>query len=108
MGAAAEQANAAYQQQLRQAVATSPFQYYQLIDIQWPQAQAQRPVGDPTPGLLANTTMETYVAESSCIHCHYTARTASGKLSSDFTFMLGEARPRAGRRRRSGRGYIWP
>jgi hypothetical protein len=35
--------------------------------------------------------METYIPQSSCLNCHFTARTASGKLSSDYTFMLAEA-----------------
>ncbi len=80
-------------QTLRQAVAASPFQYYQLIDIQWPQTPSRFPVGNPTPGFLANTVMETYVTESSCVNCHFTARTQSGKLSSDYSFMLAEAQP---------------
>jgi hypothetical protein len=94
IGTAAQQANPLWQAALRSAVLTSPFQYYELVDIQWPQNPGQRPAGNPTPGLLANTTMETYVVESSCLNCHYTARTASGKLSSDFSFLLAEAHPR--------------
>jgi hypothetical protein len=94
LGTAAQQANPLWQAALRSAVLTSPFQYYELVDVQWPQNPAQRPAGNPTPGLLANTTMETYVVESSCLNCHYTARTASGKLSSDFSFLLAEAHPK--------------
>jgi hypothetical protein len=93
IGQAAAAANPAWQQALAGAVAGSPFQYYQLIDIQWPQTPNRFPVGNPTPGLLANTTMETYVAESSCINCHFTARTYSSKLSADYTFLLAEAKP---------------
>ena len=89
IGVAAQTANAQWQA----ALAQTPFRYYQLVDVQWPQTPTLRPVGNPTPGLLANTTMETYVEDSSCIHCHYTARTQSGKLSSDFTFVLATARP---------------
>jgi hypothetical protein len=101
IGQAAAAANPTWQQALSQAAAGSPFQYYQLVDIQWPQTPSRFPVGNPTPGLLANTTMETYVTESSCINCHFTARTQSGKLSSDYSFMLAEAQaattPRAKR-----------
>jgi hypothetical protein len=93
IGVAAQTINPAWQQRLAQAVAGSPFQYYQLIDVQWPQTPAQKPAGNPTPGLNANTAMETYVAESSCINCHFTARTQTGKLSSDYSFMLAEAHP---------------
>ena len=93
IGQAAAAANPVWQATLRKAVAASPFQYYQLIDIQWPQTPNRFPVGNPTPGLLANTVMETYVTESSCVNCHFTARTQSGKLSSDYSFMLAEAQP---------------
>jgi hypothetical protein len=93
IGAAAAQANQAWQAALAKSVTGSPFQFYQLVDVQWPQTPSQRPVGNPTPGLLANTTMETYVEDSSCIQCHYTARTKSGRLSSDFTFVLAHAQP---------------
>jgi hypothetical protein len=98
IGAAAQQANPLWQAALRKAVLTSPFQYYQLVDIQWPQTPSQRPAGNPTPGLLSNTTMETYVVESSCLNCHYTARTASNKLSADFSFLLAEAHARTAAR----------
>lgn len=91
IGRDAQTANALWSVLLQQQVPGSPFQYYQLVDIQWPLTPARRPAGNPTPGLLANTTMETYVPESSCLNCHFTARTASGKLSSDYSFMLAEA-----------------
>lgn len=95
VGTAAAAANLIWQQALSQAVPGSVFQYYQLIDVQWPQTPNRFPTGNPTPGLLANTTMETYLTESSCIACHFTARTQSGKLSSDYTFMLAEAQASA-------------
>ena len=91
IGADAQQANPQWAAALRKAMKFSPFQYYRLVDVQWPHNPRQAPAGDPTPGLVANTTMETYVIESSCLSCHYTARTGSGKLSSDFTFLLAEA-----------------
>jgi hypothetical protein len=91
IGQAAQQANPQWRQALAQFVAGSPLQFYQLVDVQWPQLPRQPPYGNPTPVLVANTTMETYVAESSCLKCHYTATTQSGKLSSDFSFLLVEA-----------------
>jgi hypothetical protein len=94
IGQAAVAANPSWQQALGRAANGSPFQFYQLVDIQWPQNPTQFPVGDPTPGLLANTTMETYMGQrSSCINCHFIAHTQSGKLSSDYSFMLAEAQP---------------
>lgn len=91
VGEDARKINPVWQQLLAREVKDSPFQYYQLVDVQWPQAPAQRPAGNPTPGLVANTSMETYVPESSCINCHFTARTLSGRLSSDYSFMLTQA-----------------
>ena len=89
IGAEASAANQVW----RGALKGTRFEYYELVDVQWPKTPVRRPFGDPTPGLLANTTMETYIEDSSCLHCHFTARTQSGKLSSDFTFMLAKARP---------------
>jgi hypothetical protein len=96
IGAAAQQANPVWEKALAKAEPGSAFQFYQLVDIQWPQTPANRPAGNPTPGLLANTTMETYIPESSCLNCHFTARTASGRLSSDYSFMLAEAHASGG------------
>ena len=94
IGDEAAAANPMWQQALAAAAPNSPFRYYQLVDIQWPSnPSSQRPGGVPTPSLLANTTMETYVRQSSCINCHFTARTYSSKLSSDYSFMLAEAKP---------------
>ena len=94
VGDEAQAVNPTWQQKLAAAVADSPFQYYQLVDAQWPQTPGQKPVGNPTPGLNANTVLETYVAESSCVGCHYTATIRSGKRSSDYSFTLSEASPR--------------
>lgn len=94
IGTDAAAANPQWQQSLANAVAGSPWQYYQLIDVQWPQNPAFDPMGDPTPLLLANVTQETYVPESSCLACHYTANTATTpQKPADFTFMLAEAQP---------------
>jgi hypothetical protein len=99
IGAQAQAANPVWQQDLA-AVLGSAYPYYQLVDVQWPQTPAARPVGNPTPGLLANTTMETYNgATSACVNCHFTAQIQSGKRSSDYSFVLAEAHLRAPRAR---------
>jgi hypothetical protein len=91
IGAEAAAANATWQRNLATVVG-SAYPYYQLVGVQWPQSPASPPVGNPTPGLLANTTMETYNgATSSCIHCHFTAQIQSNARSSDYSFMLAEA-----------------
>jgi hypothetical protein len=67
------------------ARAKSVWQYYQLIDTQWPtdpsataaawnsglaQAVANKPGGDPTPVFLTNITMETYFQSGNQPACH--------------------------------------
>lgn len=92
IGQEAATLNPTIQAQLAAAQANSPFQYYQLINVQWPQKPDQPPFGNPSPPTLANTTMETYIPQSNCVGCHYTAATAySSKVSSDYSFMLAEA-----------------
>lgn len=84
------------------ADAGSVFQHYELVDTQVPVASAYA-APQPTTvfgvsrPVLANTTMETYVQETStCIGCHSTARTLKQDafVSSDFTFSLNNAWPK--------------
>jgi hypothetical protein len=82
----AQRLNPAWQQALN-VVPGSPFPFYRLIGFQW-QTSGSAPA---TPFLLANTTLETYVDQSSCVSCHYLAKTASAKLSSDYSYILAEA-----------------
>jgi hypothetical protein len=92
IGPEAAASNPGMQAQLANATANSPFQFYQLINVQWSQKPDQPPFGNPTPPTMANTTMETYIPQSSCVGCHYTAAIAySSKVSSDYSFMLAEA-----------------
>lgn len=76
--------------------AESVFNYYRLIDVQWPnqtttilpQRRIPLTTGDITPSsttrIVANTTMETYVQDSkSCMDCHRSADIAQkGSVSS--------------------------
>jgi hypothetical protein len=69
----------------------SVFNYYRLINVQWPQARIVSPppgpglkaplnTGSPQPSgrIVANTTMETFVqTELSCLDCHANATIAS-------------------------------
>ncbi|MCY1017963.1 c-type cytochrome [Pyxidicoccus sp. MSG2] len=84
------------------ADAGSVFQHYELVDTQVPVAS---PYAAPQPTtvfgvsrpVLANTTMETFVQETStCIGCHSTARTLKQEafISADFTFSLNNAWPK--------------
>lgn len=96
IGSDAQTANPLWQQALAAAVAGSVWQYYELVDIQWPARPEQAPYGSPNPFLNANTTMETYVRSSSCVGCHYSARTADNRKPSDFSYMLAEAKSATG------------
>jgi hypothetical protein len=87
LGAAAQASNPGWQAALANAVPGSPFAFYQLVDIQWQPS----PTAAPAPYLLANATLETYVAQSSCVNCHSRAKTASGRRSSDYTYIMAEA-----------------
>ena len=92
IGAVAQTSNPQWEAALAKAVPSSPFAFYQLVDIQW-QASPNAP---PAPFLLANTTLETYVSQSSCVNCHSRAKIASGKISSDYSYVLAEAQAPAG------------
>lgn len=68
----------------RQALAGTPWEYYQLIGVQYP-------LRNPEPNQLANVVMETYIQpQSSCIDCHSTAKSLS-RENSDFSFLLLDA-----------------
>lgn len=74
---------------------------YELISTQWPYqpaGQGAQPatVFEVRPRLLGNTTLETYIQEtSSCMGCHAVAGTDRTKnwVSADFTFTLNDAYP---------------
>jgi hypothetical protein len=91
---AAQQMNPDFQQAFRSLVPDSPWQYYQMISTQYPSTPGGGPVGTPAPALVANTTMETYVRQSSCLNCHFTARDINGKYFADYSFMLAQACPK--------------
>lgn len=88
---------------VRQALANtgSVFQYYELINTQWPLPQSTstpqpETVFNVRPLALGNTTMESFVQPTStCMGCHSTARTvnANNFVSSDFSFTLNNAQP---------------
>jgi cytochrome c len=74
---------------------------YELINAQW---ATPKPASDQSPvtvfkvlpALLANTTMETYIQEtSSCMGCHSMARSSNVKkfASADFSFTFADALP---------------
>lgn len=90
----AQQLNPQVQAAFRQMRQDSPWQYYEMITTQYPANPASPPVGNPTPPLSANTTMETFVRQSSCLNCHFTARDINAKWFADYSFMLAQACPK--------------
>lgn len=96
---AVKQLNCQFQAALRQANFKSVWQYYQLIDTQWPAApQNTKIFGGPRPPILANTTLETYFQgpnkagdpPHSCMDCH-----GQFGQNKDFLFQLFKAYPQA-------------
>lgn len=70
--AAVENLNAYFQKLFREK--QSVWQYYRLINTQYPTTK----VGDPTPTLMTNPVIETYDQQESCMACHAQAELASG------------------------------
>ncbi len=86
--ASLQQRNRAQQQALHEA--RSVLQNYELVGVQWP-----TPEGSVEPASLSNTTMESFVQESSCQGCHTAAGTlrTDRYVSSDYLYLLRRAKP---------------
>jgi hypothetical protein len=96
------------QQLIRSADQNNPFQYYELLGVQWPtnqchtpcigipsQKTTQVPEGSPTPATLVNPVIETFLQtpNTSCIGCHKVASDAKGgSYATSFSFLLGHAK----------------
>lgn len=99
--------NQSFQTLFRRMNPNSVWQYYQLVNTQWPTDidNPRSPLGFPEPTFLANTTMETFIqgerqgprvqqvpeASSSCMSCHGNATTTTAKAS-DFTYLTAAAK----------------
>ncbi|HEX7182842.1 MAG TPA: cytochrome C [Thermoanaerobaculia bacterium] len=104
--AATQTINSQYQALLAAVNPRSVWQYYELINTQWPASpnDPRNPLGRPTPPFLANTTMETYIqgalvdgkvelvpqGTSSCMNCHNNA-TLTTAAPSGFSYLLSQA-----------------
>ncbi|HEY1720106.1 MAG TPA: hypothetical protein VGG27_02590 [Magnetospirillaceae bacterium] len=104
----AARVNAFMQKMIADVAPRAPWQYYQLIDVQWPQAPEQLPkppqaaplpTGSPSTTRLLNPVLETYLQrynqEISCLSCHQMARTAESTdqpFAADYSFLLSHAR----------------
>jgi hypothetical protein len=102
---AAQAINGYVQQMVRQAAPGAAWQFYQLIDVQWPTSpqpfgqpgqpnnKVPVPNGSPSTTTMVNPTLETFLQtpNASCLGCHTYAGTASGGLSSSLSFLFGHA-----------------
>ncbi|NWD67017.1 hypothetical protein HX870_05335 [Pseudomonas gingeri] len=69
----------------------SVLKYYQLITTQRPLIPDNpgNPLGQPTPALSANVTMESYIQpNSSCMNCHSMATPVKSPYKSDFSYLF--------------------
>ncbi|KAF2406388.1 hypothetical protein SAMN04490179_4220 [Pseudomonas antarctica] len=69
----------------------SVLKYYQLITTQRPLMpnNPSNPLGQPTPALSANVTMESYIQpNSSCMNCHSMATPVKSPFKSDFSYLF--------------------
>ncbi len=100
--------NAYMKQQIVTKNPESVFQYYELVDTQWPSSavadadnNTHTPLkfGGQTPMVLTNVSMETYVQGMSCLGCHVNAGIKHEKgfaeYASDYSFVFGMAKPAA-------------
>ncbi|MBX8600792.1 hypothetical protein K5D40_00875 [Pseudomonas cichorii] len=84
--------------QLNPGLQQSALKYYQLVTTQRPfnPNNPGNPLGQPTPALSANVTMESYIqANSSCMACHSMATPVGSPYKADFSYMFKFAQPAA-------------
>ncbi len=95
--------NTEMQQLIRASNPKSVWQYYQLVNIQWPENPIQDngnnksvPLmeGGITPSDISNTTMETYAQQKQCMDCHkYASVVGSGMPPTDYSFIFLKVKP---------------
>lgn len=87
LAATTEQINSAAQLTLSNTL----YKYYQLVTTQRPLMpdNPSNPLGQPTPALSANVTMESYIQpNSSCMNCHSMATPVNSAMKSDFSYLF--------------------
>lgn len=72
---------------MRAVNASSVWQFYRLVEAQWPISPPNQPLAFFPSSRVANMTMETYQQTNSCMGCHRGARAANGKTA-DMSFEL--------------------
>lgn len=93
--------NKQVQKMIKESNQNSVWQYYQLVNVQWPENpiqdkdnKKQVPLADGgiTPNNIANTTMETYIQQKQCMDCHKNASVVKTKLPTDYSFVFLKAK----------------
>jgi hypothetical protein len=92
------------QQYNQQNGVRSPWQYYKLVNVQWPVAAvdvmrlpkpvlAPLPDGKPNTQTLMNPVIETFLQQqgTNCLGCHVYGTIAAGKNASSYSFLFGHA-----------------
>lgn len=97
-----QQLNKQIQAMIKKSNPKSVWQYYQLVNVQWPENPIQdtnnnktAPLmdGGITPSNIANVTMETYIQEKQCMDCHKNASVGAQKYPTDYSFIFLKAKP---------------
>lgn len=94
-------ATQALNKSIQASLSGAKLSHYELIGAQWPVPPATQDTNPSTvftvvPSILANSTMETYIQNSSsCMGCHAMARSTNPDqfVSADFSFTFDDARP---------------
>jgi len=100
-----QRVNVYAQQLIHSADQNNPFQYYELVGVQWPvnpkpigkPGQKTNKLADGTPNTktMMNPVLETFLQHdnTSCLGCHTEARIAKGgSYAASFSFLLGHAK----------------
>ncbi|PCR94635.1 hypothetical protein CP336_19955 [Pseudomonas fluorescens] len=98
------QINASYQAD--PGLQKSVLKYYQLITTQRPLMPDNpgNPLGQPTPALSANVTMESYIQpNSSCMNCHSMATPVKSPYKSDYSYLFKFANSPLGKTIKDGK-----
>jgi hypothetical protein len=84
-----QQVNARYRSD--PGLQNSVLKYYQLVTTQRPRFPDNpgNPLGQPTPALSANVTLESYIQpNSSCMNCHSMATPVKSPYKSDYSYLF--------------------